>query len=184
SQKTKAAPPLLRQSRSWRCGWVCRSLIVQAGGTYPDVLSISFVSQCESTACVLYVCMYCLTHPEPVTSPLSPQHHHWSSLHHNDLYRPEALPHLWLPSSISQSFLVSISVFLFLSAYNLSIFLLLIPYSIQFFPLCLVCHRLSPSLSPQAIPAFNLTMLIYAPWHRGTLSCSLWGETVISLGRV
>lgn len=32
SQKTKAAPPPLCENSAWRCGWLCRSLIVQATG--------------------------------------------------------------------------------------------------------------------------------------------------------
>lgn len=66
-------------------------------------------SQFPLCACV-FACMRRPTHPEPVTSLLSAQHHHWSSLHHNDLYRPR-LRHICgsLPPFLS------LSLFLFLS---------------------------------------------------------------------
>lgn len=79
---------------------------LQAGGTYPDVLSVSSVCVCAPA--YVCACMYCLTHPELVTSLLSTQHHHWSSLHHNDLYRLR--PHHIcgsLPPSLSLSLSLS-----------------------------------------------------------------------------
>lgn len=65
----------------------------------------------------VYACMYCLTHPELVTSLLSLQHHHWSSLHHNDLYRPRPC-HICgsLPPFLS----LSLSLYLCLLSYYLS----------------------------------------------------------------
>lgn len=112
----------------------------------------------------VYACMYCLTHPELVTSLLSPQHHHWSSLHHNDLYRPRPR-HICgsLPPSLSLSLSFFLSLFFLSLSFciphtNTQIYttcpyfscLSFIPY-IFFPPLCLVCHGLSSSLlRPQA----------------------------------
>lgn len=41
SQKTKAAPPLLCERSAWRCGWLCRSLIVQATGGREKGMAVS-----------------------------------------------------------------------------------------------------------------------------------------------
>lgn len=41
SQKTKAAPPLLCENSAWRCGWLCRSLIVQATGERENGMAAS-----------------------------------------------------------------------------------------------------------------------------------------------
>lgn len=81
-----------------------------------QVAHIQMFSQfplCVCASTYVYACMYCLTHPELVTSLLSPQHHHWSSLHHNDLYRPRPRhicgslpPFLSLSLSVSLSFCI------------------------------------------------------------------------------
>lgn len=78
-----------------------------------QVAHIQMFSQFPVCACAyVYACMYCLTHPELVTSLLSPQHHHWSSLHHNDLYRPRPR-HICgsLPPSLSLSLSFFLSLF-------------------------------------------------------------------------
>lgn len=110
-------------------------------------------SQFPLCACV-FACMRRPTHHERVTSLLSAQHHHWSSLHHNDLYRPRLRhicgslpPFLSLSLFLFRSHFFSFSLCLYAcSVRNLPIFSTKSQSSSLFLSYCGLLHHASITL--------------------------------------